>query len=308
MTGWGSAATIGVDIGGTKIAAARIDSLGVVTGTARAPTPNGGAEAVLDVVAGLVGELADPGVIAVGVGAPGVVDPEVGVVRSATGILPGWEGAQVGAGLRRRTGLPAVVDNDVRAMAFGEATVGAGQGHGRVLYVSVGTGVGGAFLRNGEPVHGGHGTAGEIAHLLVPREGEIPCGCGSFDHLEAVAAGPAIAARYAAGSGAGVELPDVVWRMRHGDGEARACVTDAATLLGRCLAGLVTAVDVDAVVVGGGVAQIGEEFTEPLESSLRAQVRPPGRAMPVLSAALGTDAPLIGAGMLALRESRKAKS
>lgn len=302
--------TIGVDIGGTKIAAARIDQHRSPTATTRTRTPTGGADAVLDAVAGLVRELSAAGdVAAIGVGSPGVVDPGTGVVRSATGILPGWEGASVRAGLNRRTGLAVAVDNDVRAMAFGEVAAGAGRGHERVLYVSVGTGVGGTFVHHGEPEHGGHGTAGEIAHLLVPCEGAIPCGCGSLDHVEAVAAGPAIAASYAARGGPdAVDLQDVVARMRAGDEDARACVTHAAATLGRCLAGLVTAVDVDALVLGGGVAQIGEEFTGPLETALRGEVRPPGRTMPVIPAVLGTDAPLIGAGLLAIRQVRKVET
>jgi glucokinase len=285
--------TIGVDIGGTKIAVGLVDDNGELRATTAAPTPADGARAVLAKAAALIAELGGKPT-AIGVGATGVIDPIEGVVRSATGILPGWQGTPVRAELSRLTGLPVSVDNDVRAFALAEAGLGAGRPYGRVLYVSVGTGVGGALTEDGRLVRGARGTAGEIGHLLVSARGPISCGCGRFDHLESVAAGSAIAV--AAGESA---VPAVVDRMRAGDDAARAVITHAATVLGRALAGFVTAVDLDAVVIGGGVSRIGAEFHNPLAGALRADVRPPGRAMPVLPAALGADAPLIGAALLA---------
>ncbi|MHA6799434.1 ROK family protein [Bounagaea algeriensis] len=302
MTDTDRVPTIGVDIGGTKIAAGIVEQRGAVTRVVRAATPTEGGQAVLDTAADLVRELtADDEVGGIGVGAPGVIDPIEGLVRSATDIVPGWAGVAVRAGLQRRTGLPVAVDNDVRAMALGESATGAGRDRPEVLHVSVGTGIGGALVHNGRLVRGGHGSAGEIAHLLVPVTGRVPCGCGRHDHLEAVAAGPAVAADYAARSGTAdvLDLATVASGMRAGDEHARLAITGAATVLGRCLAGVVTAFDVDAVIIGGGAAQIGGDFLRPLANALRAEVRPPGRAVPVLPAALGTHAPIIGAGLLA---------
>lgn len=296
---------IGVDIGGTKIDAGIVDAEANVLGRARRSTPvqRGGGE-ILRAVAELVDELSDGGsnrIAAVGVGAPGVVEPATGSVISATDIVPGWQGVQVRRELRQRVGLPVSVDNDVRAMSYGEARLGAGRDRERVLYVSVGTGLGGALSHAGRLVHGNQGTAGEIAHLLVPAEGALPCGCGRLDHLEAVAAGPAIAATYAHRTGrSGVEMTDVVHRMRFGDEQARAVVVEAAGLLGRTLSGLVTALDVDALVVGGGVARIGGELFEPLSAALNAETIPEWRDTPVLPTRLGTDAPILGAALLAL--------
>lgn len=302
MTSTDRAPAIGIDIGGTKIAAGIVQQHGTVTRVVRAATPSEGGQAVLDTAADLVRELtAQDDVAGIGVGAPGIIDPIHGVVRSATDIVPGWAGVAVCAGLRRRTGLPVAVDNDVRAMALGESAAGAGKDRTDVLHVSVGTGIGGALVRSGRLVRGGHGSTGEIAHLLVPAAGRIPCGCGRHDHLEAVAAGPAIAAEYTARSGSTemIDLPDVVSRMRAGDHHARTAITTAATLLGRCLAGVVTAFDLDAVIIGGGAAQIGADFLRPLTTALDGEVRPPGRAAPVLPATLGTHAPIIGAALLA---------
>lgn len=295
-----TAVAIGVDIGGTKIAGGLVVD-GEIARRARRATPRDGSDAIFEVVADLAAELRAqrPAVDALGIGSPGVIDPETGSVRSATAIVPGWQGAQVRAELAARTGLPVAVDNDVRAMALGECRFGAARARGFVLHVSVGTGVGGAFSRDGSVLRGDRGTAGEIAHLLVSARGAMPCGCGRDDHLEAVASGPAIAAAYGALSGAEpVELPEVQRRMRAGDPHARRAVTEAGTQLGRALSGLVTALDVDAVVVGGGAARLGSALLGPLADALDAETRPENRRTPVLPAQLGADAPVLGAALL----------
>ncbi|GAA0951613.1 ROK family protein [Actinocorallia libanotica] len=290
----------GVDIGGTKIAVALVSEEGRIVRQARTPTPAGGGAAVPVAAARLIAELRAglPGatVAAVGVGSPGVIDRAAGRVVSATDVLPGWAGMEVRATLEELTGVPVTVDNDVRAMAYGEAKAGAGAGFSRVLYVSVGTGIGGALTRDGELEYGAHGTAGETAHLLVPATGAIPCGCGRLDHLEAVASGPAMAAAYAARTGERLPLPEIAARLAD-DPAARDTVHGAAALLGRALAGLAAVLDPDALVVGGGAAQIGPAFRTPLTEALHAEALPPLRALPVLPAHLGTDAPLIGAAL-----------
>ncbi|MFF0523596.1 ROK family protein [Actinomadura nitritigenes] len=264
-----------LDIGGTKIAAALVDRSGTVLRRGRVPTPAGGGDAVLAAAAELLDGLGLAGsdVRGLGVGAPGVIDPDTGRVVSATDVLPGWAGTPVRETLTALTGLPVTVVNDVRAMAYGEARAGAGAGHHRVLHVSVGTGVGGALTTGGDLDHGAHGTAGELAHLLVPERGPVPCGCGRRDHLEAAASGPAIAAT--------------------GDAPR------AGALLGRALAGLLAVLDPDAVVIGGGVAQIGAPYLDAVAAAFRDEALPPLRATPIVPARLGTDAPLVGAALLA---------
>lgn len=294
---------IALDIGGTKIAGAVVAAPATIQARLARPTPREGGAAVLHAVVGLIAELAGQAgtVTAIGVGAPGVISASDGSVRSATGVLPGWAGCQVRAELERRTGLPVAVENDVRAMARGELTHGAARGLRDVIFVSVGTGVGGALARDGRIAAGPHGAAGELAHLLVPGDGAVACGCGRRDHLEANVSGPAITASYAVAAGQpGVELPDIVARMRDGDAVARHAITSAAALLGRALAGLLAAVDAEAVVIGGGVAGIGGAFLGPLARSLRSETLPALREVRVRAARLGTDAPLIGAATLAM--------
>ncbi|ROO85714.1 glucokinase [Actinocorallia herbida] len=291
---------LGIDVGGTKIAVGVVDQDGQVVARGAGPTPRTGGRAVLDAVAGLAAEVAAGlPVRAAGVGVPGVVDGG-GTIVSATDTLPGWAGTEVRAGLGDRLGVPVAVDNDVRVMALGEAVLGAARAAEEALFVSVGTGIGGAFTLGGRPRRGPHGTAGELAHLLVPEAGDTACGCGRRDHLEAVASGPAIAAAYRRRTGGDLlPLTAVAERMRAGDPDARAAVTGAARLLGRTLAGVLSAMDADLVVIGGGVAGIGAAFLDPLAEALRAEVLPPLRAVPVVAAELGTDAPLVGAALLA---------
>lgn len=297
---------IGIDIGGTKIAAGVVNPDGAVLAREQAPTPRSGGAAVMVAVCAaaqrLVGRAGPPGTVTgIGVGAPGVVDPRAGVVLSATDVLPGWVGTDVAGPLRDTTGLPVTVENDVRAAALGEARRGGGAGVDRLLVVSMGTGIGGALVFGGRLQRGGHGTAGELAHLLVPGDGPIRCGCGRLDHLEAHASGPAIAAAYHAAQGAAgapAPLPAVVNRWRGGDELAGAVIASAARLTGRAVAGLAGAVDVDAVLVTGGVARIGEEFLAPLRSAFVESVIGPLRGIPVLAGNLAGDAPLIGAAEL----------
>ncbi|GAA2722820.1 ROK family protein [Actinocorallia aurantiaca] len=294
----------GVDIGGTKIAAALVSDQGRIVRQSRTPTPAEGGATVPVAAARLVAELCsglgDGAVTAIGVGSPGVIDRAAGRVVSATDVLPGWAGMEVRSTMEALTGVPVTVDNDVRAMAYGEAQAGAGAGFARVLYISVGTGVGGALTRDGRLEYGAHGTAGESAHLLVPATGAIPCGCGRRDHLEAVASGPAMAAAYAARTGSALPLPEIAALSAAGDPAAREVVHGAAALLGRALAGLLAVLDPDALVIGGGAAQIGPDFLAPLTEALHAEALPPLRALPVLPARLGTDAPLIGAALQAM--------
>jgi glucokinase len=299
--GWLSVNRLGVDIGGTKIAAGVVDDAGRVLARFRRDTPRTGiGPDVMTAVVELIAEIrSEHRITAIGLGAKGVIDTVNGVVLQDGDTLPGWGATDVAGPVRTATGLPVAVDNDVRVTALGEALRGAGAGLDRLLVASVGTGVGGGLVFGGRIVRGSHGTTGEIAHLLVPGPGALACGCGRFDHLEAVSAGPAIAAEYNRRTGtAGVRLPEVAERMRAGDVVAAATIGDAGRVLGGALAGLATAVDVDGVVIGGGVAQIGPEFFEPARTMFAESVLEPLREIPVRPAALGTDAPLVGAAEL----------
>lgn len=303
---------IGIDLGGTKIAGGLVSPDGAIAAVRTSATPAAhGAAAVLDAVAAVVRELADVAdgpeyVRAIGIGTAGVVDVRSARIVSATDVLPGWTGVAVADELRSRlpgaTGvLPVHVQNDVDAHAAGEAWLGAAAGLGCVLVVAVGTGVGGAVVLDGVPVRGAHHVAGEIGHLPTPGAEGLRCTCGRTGHLEALGSGPSLYRRYRALGGASEcrDARDVVARARDGDVTAARAIEDAATAVGRAIAAVVTVLDPDAVVLAGGLPGAGEVWWRPMETALRAELIDPLVDLPVLPAALGPEAAMIGAARAA---------
>ncbi|PSK89683.1 glucokinase [Murinocardiopsis flavida] len=294
---------IGIDVGGTKIAAGVVDGTGAVAHAVRRPTPgSGGRDAVLAALADVVSELrahGGPRLVGVGVGTGGVVDHARGVVLTATDLLPGWAGAPVGPWLSERCGLPVTADNDGNTHALGELRFGAARGRADVLFAAVGTGVGGALALGGALRRGGHHTAGDIGHVAAPGAEGRRCSCGASGHLEAAAAGPAIAARHRELGGADLALPAIADLARGGDPTAAAAIAEGAAVLGRTLAGLATAIDPDAVVLGGGVTDIGPLYWEPLRAAFAAEPFMRSGAVPLLAASLGPDSSVAGAAALA---------
>ncbi|GGR99251.1 transcriptional regulator [Micromonospora fulviviridis] len=287
-----------VDIGGTKTAVALVRD-GAVLARTQAPTPaRDGAAAVLDNVAALVRSLGDAPV-AVGVGAPGLVDPSTGLLTAATSSISDWSRVDVPAALRARLGLPGVALNDVQAFTLGEAVHGAGRGLPIVIGVAVGTGIGGGVHVAGTLLTGRRGAAGHLGHIPVPQAVGRPCPCGVTGHVEAVAAGPAIAAAYAEHTGDVIALPEVVRRAHRGDATAARVLAEAGAALGTALAGLANALDPDRIVLGGGAAV--PELVAAAEPAFAAACMPVLGAVPLVPAALGGDAPLVGAAEAACR-------
>ncbi|WP_103062217.1 ROK family protein [Actinomyces qiguomingii] len=311
---------VGVDVGGTKIAAALVAPDGRLLSPVReAPTPaHAGPAVMLDAVARLVvvvtGQHGDghvPRIVpaAVGIGSAGVIDARRGTVISATEAITGWAGTDIAGGVAQRlwaAGLrgpdgavpPVHVDNDVNAYAAGEAWIGAGKGVEAALVVAVGTGVGGAIVLNGRVHHGAHFLAGELGHMPAGLAAGERCTCGRLGHLEAVAAGPQIARRYREATGAQeVAGALAVERLATaGDRTARRVYCEAATALGQAIAGVVTVLDPARVIISGGLARSGDLWWGPLRETVRRElVGPAADGLELLPAALGTTAPIIGA-------------
>ncbi len=301
--------TVGIDVGGTKIAAALIDDEGRAHNWRSAPTLAAeGAEAVLGRIVALAQEvmttapLALPQPAAVGVGAGGHIDPTSGDVLFATGLLPGWGGLPLARRLRAALGLPTWAANDAHTMALGEAIHGAGRGLRYGLYVAVGTGVGGGWVLDGKLYSGRSGLAGSVGHVQVEARGR-PCTCGGRGCVEQYASGPAIAEHYRRLRGlrqapSGQEVADA---LRAGDQLARYAFEEAGRWLGMALASLVNAMEPEAIVIGGGVAEVGEPFLAAIRAGLAAHAMPQVRSTPVRAAELGSRAGVIGAGVLAQR-------
>lgn len=299
---WG----LGIDVGGTKIAAAVVDDTGLPHHPVRLPTPAAsGPQAVLDAMSDAAraalraGGCPLPG--AIGVSTGGVVDHRTGTIVSATSLLPGWTGTAVARELSGRLeGTPVSVDNDGNVLAVGERHFGVARGLDDVLFVAVGTGVAGALIRGGRLIRGAHHTAGELGHLPVPAAGGRPCSCGRTGHLEAAAAGPALEARYreSTGPSAPVGLPAVTTRATAGDAQALEVLREGGAILGSTLGGLANLLDPQAVVIGGGVAACGEHYWRPLTEAFRAELLPGNAAVSLLPADAGPLAAVAGAALL----------
>lgn len=304
---------LAVDIGGTKTAAALVDRAGVLWDTASAPTPGRrGPTAILDTVVDLAGLLrsrsTEPVAIrAIGVGTAGVVDVGRGLIISSTDTLAGWTGTDVAADLTTALSgplgarLPIHVQNDVDAYAFGELRAGAAEGASSALVVAVGTGIGAAVIMGGEVVRGSRHVAGEMGHMPIAGAAHLRCPCGRMGHLEALGSGIGMHNHYLSlgGDPAVTDSRGILARAADGDEIASAALTDSAAAVGRGIAGAVTLLDPERVIVSGGVAGAGASWWRPMQDTLRGELITVLQSTPVLAGTLGDTAPLRGAAAAA---------
>jgi glucokinase len=296
-----------LDVGGTGMKCALVSADGRVWHAERHPTeasrgPDAVVATICEVADGLVGKARAGGLeaVAVGVAVPGVVDEAAGVAVWSANI--GFRDIPLRDVISRRLGLPAAIGHDVRAGGIAEARLGAGAGERHVLFAAIGTGIAAAHVVDGVASAGAHGAAGEIGHIVV-RPGGARCGCGQHGCLEAVASAAAIARQYGAATGVPVAGAAEVAARAHAGDEAAAAVWTAAVdaladglLIGQAL------YDVAVIVVGGGLAQAGDQLLDPLRAALRSRYTF-HREPRLVRAALGDEAGCLGAGLLALEVS-----
>jgi len=309
---------IGVDVGGTKVAAGVVDEAGKVISMTRRDTPPGSTgAAVEDVIADAVQELkADHPVEVVGVGAAGFVGADRATVLFAPNLA--WCNEPLREAIERRVGLPTLVENDANAAAWAEARFGAGAGEPDVVVVTVGTGIGGGIIIGGHLVRGRYGLAAEIGHLSMVADGRL-CGCGNQGCWEQYASGRALVAearrlaavdpdsavillKLAEGRPTAIDGPMVTAAAQAGDKVAVECFRIIGTWLGRGIADLAAVVDPGVFILAGGVSRAGELLREPAWQTylthLTARRHRP--VADVRTARLGGDEPgVIGAADLA---------
>jgi glucokinase len=313
---------VGIDVGGTKINAFRVARDGEVLDRKSVPTPADDEEATLAAMIDLARATLTDDVLAIGVGAAGMVDAADGVLRFAPNLA--WRELPIAARMREALGLPCQVDNDANVAAYGEYRFGAGRGFRNMLLVAVGTGIGGGVVSDGRLFRGANGFAAEIGHFIVEPGGPL-CGCGNRGCWEQVAAGRAIdrlgreAAREHEGSIlrrlAGGDPDTVTGRLvteaaRQGDPPALRVLSEVGRRLGEGIGGLVNILDPQIVVVGGGAILAGDLLLEPARASFVDAVQAPGHRprVPIVAAQLGNDAGAVGAGVLALEELGRMRS
>jgi glucokinase len=308
---------VGVDVGGTKINALRLDAAGGIDARASHATPADDMAATLDALVGAAREVLSPEVVAVGVGAAGLIDRRTGILRYAPNLS--WRDADIPAAVEDALGIPSFVENDSTIGGYAEWRVGAAVGYDHVLYVAVGTGIGGGLVVDGQLMRGAVGFAGEIGHVVVEPDGK-ECGCGNRGCWETVASGSTITrqgraavirhphsliAEVVDGDASRVTGVTVTEAARLGDAAAREILIEVGTRLGEGIAGLVNVLDPQVVVVGGGPAEAGDLLLDPARAAYVGTVesRSLRPEVPIVPAALGPDAAAIGAALLAIDRS-----
>jgi glucokinase len=317
------AARGGIDLGGTKIEAVIVDARNNVLGQSRRQTPTEGGPA--DVAAQMVGAIREAAgaahldtheLLGIGVGSPGVVDAISGSVSTARN-LPGWEGHYpLASALSSELGARVFLGNDVQVATDAEYKLGAGKPYKSVLGVFWGTGVGGGLVLNGKEWIG-RGGAGEIGHVVI-EVGGARCPCGRRGCMEAYAGRAAMEARARRRAKKGTKtelfkimeqrgrtrLTSAVWEraLHRGDKLTMRLIDDAVTALGAGVASAVNLLDVEAVIIGGGLGvRLGEPFVERITSAMRPHLFHDDEPPKMHLAALGDLGGALGAALLVPR-------
>ena len=311
------AETIGVDLGGTKMLVGVVDAAGRTVHRRVAASAGLSADEVLQLLETELEIALDtrPGVAAVGLGVPCTIDSARGVCVSAVN-LPLIE-VPVRDRISERIGLPVSIDNDGNVAAIAENRIGAARGAREVVLLTIGTGIGGGLILGGQPYRGAHGAGAELGHVVVDIDGP-PCqgNCPNHGCIESIASGTALRLEAeraaaaapdsglarAAANGAAIDGRLVTELAQSGEAVATAVLETIGRRLGVALSGLANIFDPEVIVVGGGVMAAGELLLEPAREEFRSRALPPQNETPIRAAALGPDAGMVGAAILAADE------
>jgi glucokinase len=311
---------IGIDIGGTNVVCGLTDATGKLLHKLKQPTETVmGSSHVFDKIKSMVDELLHisglkrEAISAIGVGTPGFIDPAKGITLFAGNLQ--WVQVPTAEEIRKRTGIPTYIDNDVRMYVYGEAVCGAAKGYEHVLGITIGTGLAAAVINQGKLYYGGGYMAGELGHIVMP---EIPyiCGCGLQGCLETAVSATGIARQakellqegrssilrdwLAGASEDTITAADVSKAYDEGDLLSIEVMNHTGTLLGRGLANAVTLYSPDVIVIGGGAALAGERLFAPMREQLQKSVyRGYWDRLTIVTAKMIDDAGIVGSAMAA---------
>jgi glucokinase len=296
---------LGVDIGGTKVAAGIVTSAGEILHKIRVPmdSKHGSAEAL-----GCVYQAIDlalesedgPFISHIGVSSPGPLDPRTGMVL-ATPNIPCWVDFPLRESVERKYGLPTRLDNDANAAGLAEAIWGAGAPFGSVFYVTIGTGVGTAIIFDRQVYHGRSGLAAEGGHMTVDMHGKVDCACGKRGCLESLASGPALARRMMErlSDGTTIYAEEVVNKWKQGDPVASRCVAEEIDFLAVWLGNIVDLLEPEVIVIGGGLGtRLSDEFDALRVRLARWSINGRAADIPIKPASYGEFAGIAGSAAL----------
>jgi glucokinase len=292
-------AVVGVDVGGTKVLAAVVSRDGSVGARTERPTDVGSEQGFLGQLDAMVEELCsgEPGVAALGFGLPSRIDQRRG--RAVASVNIPLQHVDFRERMRERHDLPVGIDNDGNAAAIAEWQAGAAQGADHVVMVTFGTGVGGGLILGGKPYRGATGSGAELGHVVVELDGR-PCACGGRGHLESYATGREAGEQAREQFGDGVDERELVRRAHAGDEAAASLLARIGRYVGAALATYVNTLEPELIVIGGGFGEAAFEFLRgTAREVLERDALEPGRdTVRIVQAELGTDAGVIGAGMV----------
>ena len=316
---------IGIDLGGTKISTALLnDTEEIIAHDYRLTHAADGQEAVIERMLDSArrvmhqAEVTASQIAAIGIGAPGPLDIQAGVVVAPPN-LPGWDHVPLKQLVEEGLEIRTYLENDANAAALGEHRFGAGRGMEHMIYVTVSTGIGGGLILDGKLYHGDSGGAGEIGHITVAPNGP-PCGCGNYGCLEALASGTAIArtARERVAQGAPTLIASlaeddpqritaklVAEAAGQGDKIAEEILAQAMNYLGIGMANLVNLFNPQLIVIGGGLTNIGQGLFETVRRVIDQRAfRASAQAVQVAPAELGDNVGVLGAAAVALAQGQ----
>ena len=295
---------VGIDLGGTNLKCALLDSNLKIEAKNSFDTKSfDNKERITQGIADSINSfifkqgLNRSAILGVGIGLPGPVDTFGGVVHFLPNI-PGWKEVNIKNNIERKTKLPVFIDNDAKLMSLAESKAGAAAGYNNVLCLTLGTGVGGGLIINGSLYRGKDNAAGEFGHLPINEKGPL-CGCGSWACLEAYIGNNAIIKEAVKIFGPEISLEKISRLAKKNNAKAVKFWNEVGKKLGVALSGVINLLNLDAVVIGGGVSCAGKSlFGSVKETIFKRAMSVQAKRVRVLKAKLGIDAGTIGAGYL----------
>ena len=310
---------VGIDFGGTGIKIGIINEEGlIVIKDSFVTDPGKSGDDIIKHIAECTQKIMDDSklpqedIMGIGIGTPGLLNPETGVLKVAVNI-PNLNGVHVTKGLSDILGKPSFLDNDVNVMSLGEFYYGAGKGLKHIVALTLGTGVGGGIILNGELYRGASFTAGELGHISISRDGKS-CPCGNSGCLERYIGRDGIVERFMVSKNKDFEtniddyLDDgeitpkaIAMAANAGDVLSKKVLEEIGEILGSVLASLVNTLNPEAIIIGGGVSNAGELILGPARTTMnKLAYSIPAKVVKIVKAELGNDAGLVGSASLAV--------
>jgi len=285
---------LGIDVGGTKIAAGRVNERAEILDSVVVPTrATEGYEVSIGQVYTAIRACLREDVSAMGICAPGPLNPKTGVVLNPPN-LPDWRDVPLAELVSREFGLPCRIENDANAAGLAETRFGAARGYSSVFYVTWSTGIGTGIILDGGIYHGKNGQAGEGGHVTIDYLSRVHCGCGLPGCIEALASGTALARR-------GLDPAKIAIAAQAGDASALEILEELALMMGAWLGGMISLLDPEIIVIGGGLSQVGEPLFERLRRVAPTRsINQFAASTPIVPAQLGASVGILGAAAVVL--------